>query len=162
MLIRPATKDDHDALWGLLEPVLREGETYALDRGMSRDAALAYWTSGERQAFVAVRETRVLGSYFIRTNHPGGGAHVANCGYVTALEARRNGVARALCLHSLEEAKRRGYRAVQFNFVVSTNETAVRLWQSLGFAIAGRLPGAFQHPRLGPVDVFVMFQSLDE
>jgi ribosomal protein S18 acetylase RimI-like enzyme len=138
-----------------------DGETYALDRDMARDTALAYWTGGERQAFVAVSDHRMLGSYFIRTNQAGGGSHVANCGYVTAVEARRSGVARALCLHSLEEAKRRGYRAMQFNFVVSTNETAVRLWQGLGFSIAGQLPGAFQHPRLGPVDVLVMFQRLD-
>ena len=96
----------------------------------------------------------------MRANNRGGGAHVANCGYVVAPDAFGRGVAQAMCSHSLGEAKSRGFSAMQFNFVIASNERAVRLWQRMGFAIAGRLPGAFQHPRLGLVDAYVMLRNL--
>ena len=102
----------------------------------------------------------VVGTYYLRANNRGGGAHVANCGYVVAPEAFGRGVARAMCAHSLDEARRRKFTAMQFNFVIASNERAVQLWQSLGFAIAGRLPEAFQHPRLGMVDAYVMVRGL--
>jgi len=161
MIIRPARPDDHDALWHMLEPVLREGETYALPRDMGRAEALAYWTGPDKQTFVAAIEGHIVGSYFLRANQAGGGAHVANCGYLTAAEARGRGIARAMCLHSLEEARKRGFSAMQFNFVIASNERAVRLWESLGFSTIGRLPKAFLHPRLGYVDALIMFRSLE-
>jgi ribosomal protein S18 acetylase RimI-like enzyme len=102
----------------------------------------------------------VAGTYFLKANQKGGGAHVANCGYMTAPHATRRGVARAMCAHSFERARGRGFRAMQFNFVVSTNERATRLWQSFGFEIVGRLPRAFEHPKLGFVDALVMFREL--
>jgi ribosomal protein S18 acetylase RimI-like enzyme len=160
IILRPATALDNDAIWQLLEPMLREGETFALDSDMGRADALAYWRGADRHTYVALIGNEVVGTYYLRANHPGGGSHVANCGYVTAASARGRGVARAMCLHSMEEARARGFTAMQFNFVVSTNERAVRLWQSLGFEIAGRLPGAFAHPRLGPVDALVMYRRL--
>ncbi len=158
--IRPATAADHAAIWTLLEPVLRAGETYALPRDMSREAALAFWTAPGYEAFVADDAGEIVGTYFLHANQLGGGSHVANCGYVTAGQATGRGVARAMCRHSLDHARARGFRAMQFNNVVSTNERAVKLWQAMGFAIAGRLPGAFAHPTLGDVDVFVMYQRL--
>lgn len=127
---------------------------------MSRESALAYWYDPAHEVFVAVEDDEVRGTYFLQANQRGGGAHVANCGYMTAAHATGRGVARAMCSHSLERARQRGFRAMQFNFVVSTNTRAVRLWESLEFAIAGRLPGAFQHPREGYVDAFVMYRSL--
>jgi ribosomal protein S18 acetylase RimI-like enzyme len=160
MVIRPATVDDHPAIWALLEPVIRAGETYALPRDMTAADALAFWTAPGSDTFVAEDTGAVLGIYFLRPNQRGGGAHVANCGYITAGPAVGRGVARAMCSHSLDHARARGFRAMQFNFVVSTNERAVRLWQSMGFSIAGRLPGAFAHPELGDVDAFVMYQRL--
>lgn len=160
MIIRPATELDNDLIWRLLEPVVREGETYALARDMNRDDALAYWTGSGRRTFVALIDDRIVGTYFLRANQAGGGAHVANCGYVTAVEARGRGVARAMCLHSIDEARVERYRAMQFNLVVSSNVGAVRLWQSLGFDIVGRLPEAFLHPRLGYVDALVMYRAL--
>jgi ribosomal protein S18 acetylase RimI-like enzyme len=160
MVIRPATIDDHPAIWALLEPVIRAGETYALPRDMTAADALAFWISPGSDAFVAEDAGAVLGIYFLRPNQRGGGAHVANCGYITAGAAVGRGVARAMCSHSLDHARARGFRAMQFNFVVSTNERAVRLWQSMGFSIAGRLPGAFAHPELGDVDALVMYQRL--
>jgi ribosomal protein S18 acetylase RimI-like enzyme len=160
MLIRPATCRDDDAIWKILEPIIRVGETYTLPRDMSREAALAYWRSDTQEALIAEDGGEVVGTYVLRANQQGGGSHVANCGYMTAPWASGRGIARAMCEHSLDLAKERGFRAMQFNFVVSTNERAVRLWQSLGFAIVGRLPGAFQHPTLGFVDALVMYRSL--
>ena len=160
MMIRPFENRDESAVWQILEPVIRAGETYVLPRDMSRDAALAYWTAPEKSAFVAEAEGRLLGTYVLRANQLGGGSHVANCGYMTAAESTGRGVARAMCAHSLDEARARGFRAMQFNFVISTNHRAARLWQSLGFAIVGTLPGAFHHPMQGYVDAYVMYQDL--
>ena len=147
-------------IWSILEPVIRAGETYTLPRELSREDALAYWLSDGHEVFVAEEDGAVLGTYYLRANQRGGGSHVANCGYVTASTVVGRGVARAMCEHSLERARRRGFRAMQFNFVVSSNERAVRLWKSFDFAIVGRLPGAFLHPRLGYVDAYVMYREL--
>lgn len=160
MIIRPARPEDTEPIWDILRPILRAGETYAVAPDLSREEALAYWFSPAHEVFVAEEDARILGTYYMRPNQPGGGRHVANCGYMTAPAAQGRGVARAMGEHSLSHAKRRGFRAIQFNFVVSTNERAVALWQRLGFSIAGTLPGAFEHPRLGFVDVFVMFREL--
>lgn len=160
MEIRPAAAADAAALWRILEPMIRAGETYTLPRDMTREAALAYWSAPEHAVFVAADGDRLLGTYFLQANQPGGGAHVANCGYVTAADAAGRGVAAAMCAHSLDQARTRGFRAMQFNFVVSTNERAVKLWQRLGFDIVGRLPQAFEHPSLGAVDALVMYRRL--
>jgi ribosomal protein S18 acetylase RimI-like enzyme len=162
MNIRRAAPADHGAVWDVLAPIIRAGETYTLPRDMSRDEALSYWLSPGHDAFVAVDADGILGTYFIRPNQRGGGSHVANCGYMTASSATGRGVGRAMCEHSLAHARASGFRAMQFNFVVSTNERAVRLWQACGFDIVGRLPGAFNHPALGDVDALVMFRSLLE
>ena len=158
--VRPAVTADAEAIWGILEPTIRAGETYTLPREMTRDEALAYWHSPGHEVFVAEEDGLVIGTYFLHANQKGGGSHVANCGYMTSVRASGRGVARAMCQHSLDRAKTRGFRAMQFNFVVSTNQRAVRLWQSFGFEIAGRLPGAFEHPTEGYVDAFVMYRNL--
>jgi ribosomal protein S18 acetylase RimI-like enzyme len=159
--IRPAEKSDAAAIWSILEPVIRAGETYPLPREMSETDALEFWRANGHEAFVAQdRQGQALGTYFLRANQRGGGAHVANCGYVTATWAKGRGVAGRMCAHSLEHAKARGFRAMQFNFVVSTNERAVRLWKNFGFRVVGLLPAAFQHPKLGFVDALVMYREL--
>jgi ribosomal protein S18 acetylase RimI-like enzyme len=160
MLIRPAGNEDATAIWVIMQPIIRAGETYTLPCDMDKESALAYWLSAEHEVFVAEENGEILGTYFLQANQKGGGAHVANCGYVTAVPATGRGVARALCSHSLNRARERGFRAMQFNFVISTNERAVRLWQSFGFAIVGRLPKAFLHPKLGYVDAFIMYRDL--
>jgi ribosomal protein S18 acetylase RimI-like enzyme len=160
MQIRAASVNDADAIWVILEPTIRGGETYTLPTDMPRQEALAYWMSREHEVFVAEEEADVLGTYFLRANQRGGGSHVANCGYITAVSAAGRGVGRAMCAHSLDHARVRGFTAMQFNFVVSSNERAVRLWQSFGFEIVGRLPGAFRHPTLGFVDALVMYRAL--
>ena len=160
MLIRPATPQDSEAIWSILEPVIRAGETYTLPRDMEKELALAYWLAPPHEAFVAEESGSLVGTYFLQANQLGGGSHVANCGYITAAHATGRGVARAMCAHSLERARERGFRAMQFNFVVSTNTRAVKLWQTLGFAIVGTLPKAFLHPTQGFVDAYVMFRDL--
>lgn len=160
MLIRPARSEDRAAIWSIIGPTIRAGETYTLDPNMSEADALAYWLGADKETFVAEADGIVLGTYYMRSNQAGGGAHVCNCGYMTSAGAMGRGVARAMCTHSLAHARARGYRAMQFNFVVSTNERAVRLWQAMGFEVVGRLPLAFHHPRLGDVDALVLFQQL--
>jgi ribosomal protein S18 acetylase RimI-like enzyme len=159
MSVRVATSQDREAIWTILEPMIRRGDTYTLPRDMSREQALEYWFATEKETFVWEENGLVLGTYFLKANQRGGGAHVANCGYVTSAAAQGRGIARAMCLHSLERAKQRGFRAMQFNFVVSTNERAVKLWRTLGFEIVGRLPRAFEHPELGFVDTLVMYRE---
>jgi L-amino acid N-acyltransferase YncA len=160
LAIRPATLADSVAIWSILEPVIRAGETYTLPRDISREQALAFWFANTHEVFVAEENAAILGTYFLRPNQHGGGSHVANCGYITAPHATGRGIARSMCAHSLDLAKTRGFRAMQFNFVVSTNERALRLWQSLGFEIVGRLPEAFLHPTAGYTDAYVMFRAL--
>ena len=158
--IRPAAAGDRDAIWSIIGPVIRAGETYTIDRDLSEGEALAYWLGSDKAVFVAEEAGTILGTYYLRANQRGGGAHVANCGYMTGEAAAGRGVARAMAAHSFDEARARGFRAMQFNFVVSVNDRAVRLWQSLGFDIVGRLPDAFDHPARGYVDALVMHRML--
>jgi ribosomal protein S18 acetylase RimI-like enzyme len=160
MSIRAATDSDREVVWKILEPMIRAGETYPLPRDMSREQALDYWFSSEKETFVWEENGQVLGTYFLKANQQGAGAHVANCGYVTSEAVQGRGIARAMCVHSLERAKQRGFRAMQFNFVVSSNTRAVKLWSSLGFETVGRLPHVFEHPKLGFVDALVMFRQI--
>lgn len=160
LAIRPAESEDDAAIWSMLEPVVRAGETYALPRGITRADALAYWCADQHETFVAEQDGIVVGTYYMRSNQAGGGSHVANCGYVTACAAQGKGVARIMLEHSLSHAKARGFRAMQFNFVVSVNERAVKTWLAYGFEVVGRLPSAFEHPRLGFVDALVMYRPL--
>lgn len=160
MHIRKYVDGDANAVWAILEPILRAGETYTLPRDMTRDSALAYWLAPGHEVFVAEDNDELVGTYLLRANQLGGGAHVANCGYMTSPRATGRGVGRAMCAHSLERARELGFRAMQFNFVVSTNERAVGLWRSLGFVIVGCLPQAFRHPTQGLVDAFLMYRQL--
>lgn len=158
--IRSATPADDDAIWAILQPVFRAGETYPIPRDISRADALAYWRSPGHAVFVAVAEDAVVGTYYLRANNRGGGGHVANCGFMTAGHVSGRGVAKSMCNHSLAEARRRGFSAMQFNFVIASNQRAVRLWQACGFSIVGTLPAAFKHPAQGAVDAYVMYRML--
>jgi ribosomal protein S18 acetylase RimI-like enzyme len=159
LTIRPATEADWPDIFRIVGPVLAAGETYAIDTDLDEAALRAYWLMPAHEVFVAEWDSEVVGTYYLMANQRGGGAHVANCGYMTAPNARGKGVARAMCLHSLDRARERGFRAMQFNHVVSTNQGAVALWQKLGFEIVGTLPKAFNHPVHGYVDSYVMFQT---
>lgn len=161
MIIRQAIAADHAAIAAIIMPTIRAGETYALDPAMGEAEAIAYWTAQDRTTFVAEDATGAIsGTYYLRANQAGGGDHICNCGYMTHAAAAGRGVARAMAGDSFGRARERGFRAMQFNFVVASNVRAVALWRSLGFATVGRLPAAFRHPALGHVDALVMHRLL--
>lgn len=149
---------DDAAIWAMLEPVFQAGDTYAIDSGISRDAALQYWLA--ERAHVAEIDGLPVGTYYIQENRPGGGAHLCNCGFVTAPGQTGRGVARAMLDDALLRAARLGFRGMVFNFVVATNTRAIATWERAGFEVVGRLPGAFCHPVQGYVDALVMHRSL--
>ncbi len=152
---------DAPALWRILEPTVRAGETYPLPRDLTEAEAIKYWFTPAHEVFVAEdADGTPVGTYYLKANSTASGAHVANCGYMTGPWAWGRGIGRALCLHSFDRARERGFRAMQFNLVIATNDRAVHLWQSCGMEIVGRLPGAFAHPRLGFVDALVMYRRL--
>jgi ribosomal protein S18 acetylase RimI-like enzyme len=181
MKIRLATDADRDAIWNIFHEVAAAGDTYALDPNISREDALVYWFAPGTRTYVAdgdaigdgvavpgkptasptiIRARRILGTYILRPNQSGGGAHVANAGFMVSASARGQGLGRAMAEHCLSEARRLGFRAMQFNYVISTNTAAICLWQDLGFEIVGRLPSAFRYSDKGYVDVYVMYRSL--
>jgi L-amino acid N-acyltransferase YncA len=162
MQIRPATHADHDAIWNIFHEIVVAGDTYAFDPRMSREEAFAYWFRADTHTYVAETDARVVGTYILKPNQLGPGAHVANAAFMVASDAQGSGVGRRMAEHCLSEARQTGFRAMQFNFVVSTNTAAIHLWKQLGFKIVGTLPGAFRHPEKGYVDVYVMFLSLLE
>lgn len=160
LTIRPAIAADEDGVWVVIEPIIRAGQVFALPTAMNREDALSYWLGGDHVGFVAEQDGAIVGTYYIRPNQLGGGSHVANAGYATAAAASGRGIARAMCLDSFVQAKGRGFRAMQYNFVIASNHAAVHLWQSMGFAIVGTLPSAFVHPSHGAVDALVMYREL--
>ena len=163
MKIRPATDADHDVIWNIFHEVVAAGDTYALDPNISREDALAYWFAPGTRTYVAEQPAiGVAGTYILRPNQSGGGSHVANAGFMVSASAREQGLGRAMAEHCLSEARRLGFRAMQFNYVISTNTAAIRLWHDLGFEIVGTLASAFRHPDKGYVDVYVMYRSLRE
>lgn len=163
MLIRSLAKQDWSGVWVILEPIFRAGETYAYPRGISEQDARRKWTGRPNEAFVAEDPIsgQILGTYYLKPNYDGPGAHVCNCGYAVSALARGKGIATLMCEHSQQQAVLRGFQAMQFNLVAASNEGAVRLWTRLGFNIVGTLPGAFRHPRLGFVDAYVMYKPLN-
>ena len=174
MRIRLATKSDRDAIWNIFHEVVAAGDTYALDPNISREDALAYWFAPDAHTYVAelaARKShgsslqqlgRIEGTYILRPNQSGAGSHVANAAFMVSASARGQGIGRAMAEHCLHEASRLGFRAMQFNYVISTNTAAIRLWEQLGFEIVGTLSGAFRHPEKGFIDVYVMYRSLLE
>jgi ribosomal protein S18 acetylase RimI-like enzyme len=158
--IRATGPDDAAAIWQVLRAVIEPGDTFPFEPDASRQEVLATWFSPGAHSYVAEEEGQVVGSYFIRPNQPGLGAHVANGSYAVHPSFRRRGVGRAMAEHSFAEARALGFRALQFNLVVSTNESAIALWRSLGFETVGRLPGAFHQPGRGYADALVMFRTL--
>jgi len=159
--IQPFEQRDWSPVWRIIEPVFRAGETYPFPPDINEAEAHSAWIEAPSATFVAADENNgILGTYYIKPNQPGLGAHVCNCGYIVAEKARGKGIASEMCRHSQREALSFGFRAMQYNLVVSTNEGAVQLWKNHGFEIVGRLPEAFRHPRLGFVDAYVMYKLL--
>jgi ribosomal protein S18 acetylase RimI-like enzyme len=162
VLIRPATLQDAEAIWQIFQPVVAGRDTYAFAPNTSREIGVGYWFGPQTASFVAEVDGVVAGVCKLIDNRQDLGSHVANASFMVAPSAAGRGVGRAMGLHCLREARLRGYEAMQFNFVVSTNQRAVALWQSLGFQIVGTLPRAFRHGTLGLVDAYVMYRDLDD
>src|SRR5437660_11378335 len=160
MQIRPAINADRGAIWNIFHEIIAAGDTYAFDPQMPREEALAYWFRADTHTYVAEEDGGVIGTYILRPNQSGAGSHVANAAFMVARNAEGAGVGRRMAEHCLSEARRMGFRGMQFNFVVSTNTRAIHLWNQLGFKIVGILPGVFRHPEKGYVDAYVMFRSL--
>jgi ribosomal protein S18 acetylase RimI-like enzyme len=181
MKILAATEADREAVWNIFHEIIAAGDTYAFDPQMPREEALDYWFAPGTHTYVAegdavgdgvavpgkptasptiIRARQILGTYILRPNQSGGGSHVANAAFMVAPDAEGAGVGRRMAEHCLSEARRMGFRGMQFNFVISTNIRAIHLWKQLGFKIVGTLPGAFRHPEKGFVDVYVMYRSL--
>ena len=160
-MIRKINDNDWQAVWKIIEPVFRAGDTYAFPTDISSAEARAAWVDTPAATFVATDEKgNILGTYYIKPNQAGPGSHVCNCGYIVDTAARNLGIASAMCEHSQRAAIDLGFRAMQYNLVVSTNKGAIRLWQKHGFSIVGTLPQAFHHPRQGFVDAYVMYKWL--
>jgi L-amino acid N-acyltransferase YncA len=162
MTIRPARTTDFDAMWRIFQAIVAAGTTYVFDRDTSRDDALAYFVGPGIASWVAEDDGRIVAMYKLVPNRRDRGSHVANASFMVDPDHAGRGVGKAIGRHCLREARRAGFLAMQFNFVVSTNTRAVVLWQTLGFEIVGRVPNAFRHSELGLVDVYVMYRSLDD
>lgn len=161
-MIRLIEESDWPQTWKIIEPVFRAGRTYVYPPDITEAEARAIWVDGPLATFVVLEDCELLGTYFLKPNQPGLGNHICDCGYIVSESARGRGIASLMCDHSQVEAVSRGFRGMQFNLVVSTNDGAVRLWRKHGFEIVGTLPGAFRNPESEFVDAFVMFKPLAE
>ena len=160
LTIRTAQDADWPAVWRIFHTVVAAGDTYAFDPATTEDGARQVWWYPAVHPFVAEDNGQIVGTYMLKTNQPGLGNHVVNAGYMVDPQVRGRGIASRLCTHSIETARQIGYQAMQYNFVVSTNEVAVRLWERHGFTVVGRVPMAFRHAQLGLTDVLVMHRFL--
>lgn len=158
--IRIATEKDQDSLWEILSPIIRAGGTYVFDPESSREKMLDYWTNKDKMTYVAEQNGLILGTFYLKANQPDLGSHVCNAGFMVADHASGKGIGKAMGKFALLEAKRLGFEAMQFNFVIKTNEKAVTLWKSLGFEVIGEVPEAYRHPQLGLVPALIMYQKL--
>ena len=161
MIIREAIIKDLDGVWEIFRQVIKTGDTYAFDPNSQKEDLPKLWFAPTMTVYVVEEDGKILGTYYIKPNQTGLGAHVANCGYMVHPEARGRGLARQLFDHSWLVAKESGYKGMQFNFVVSTNTIAVQLWEKLGFKIIGTIPKGFNHQQLGYVDAYIMFREIN-
>lgn len=157
---RIATAADEDSIWAILEPIIREGKSYVFAPDSSREKMLAFWMDAEKHTYLAELDGMPVGTFFLKTNQPDRGSHVVNAGYMVAPHASGRGIGRAMAIYSFQESKRLGYQAMQFNYVLKTNTSAVKLWKKLGFEIVGEIPDAFIDAALGPTNVYVMYRAL--
>lgn len=159
-MLKPMNLADFESFWPTFSRVIHAQQTYALDPQLTLHEAFSLWCEQSLHAFAYIEDGTVLGSYYIKPNAMGPSKHICNCGYMVSHEARGKGIARMMCEHSQAVARELGFEAMQFNSVVSTNDSAVRLWKKLGFAIVGTIPKAYRHAELGLVDSYVMYKWL--
>jgi ribosomal protein S18 acetylase RimI-like enzyme len=157
---RLASPSDSESLWEIIGPIIREGSTYVFSPDSSREKMLGYWMAADKKTYVAERNGEVVGTFYLKANQPDRGSHVVNAGYMVSPKVAGRGIGKAMAEFSFLEAKRMGYYAMQFNYVVKSNIVAVRLWQKLGFELIGEIPEAFAHPKTGLSSVLVMYRKL--
>lgn len=162
MNIREATHTDWVSIWPIFQEIILAGDTNAYETSTTKEQAEKIWLQPSAKTFVIEENGNILGTYQLKTNHAGPGKHVCNCGYMVSSLARGKGLATFMCEHSQKIALELGYKAMQFNFVASSNEAAVRLWTKLGFETVGFLPKAFNHPVKGFLDALVMYKWLEK
>ncbi|MBX7173963.1 MAG: GNAT family N-acetyltransferase [Pyrinomonadaceae bacterium] len=158
--IRKAKETDKEAVWEIIQAIISTGDTYVFAPDSPKEKMLEYWFGADKETYVAVLDNQILGSFYLKANQPDLGSHIANAGYMVSPNAKGKGIGRKMAEFSLPEAKRLGFKAIQFNFVVKSNEIAVKLWLSLGFEIIGEIPEAFQHQDLGLVNALIMYRKL--
>jgi L-amino acid N-acyltransferase YncA len=158
--IRKYSEEDKERIWEIIKFVISTGDSYTYSPDSTPDETLADWCSAEKQTYVAVSENKIVATFYIKPNQTGLGSHIANGSYMVAPEARGKSVGRKIGEFSIAEAKRLGFHALQFNFVVKSNEKAVRLWQSIGFEIIGEIPEAFRHVENGLTNAYIMYRKL--
>lgn len=161
LLIKKSTDQDFDGIWEIFHSVIASGDTYAYLPNTNKEEAYHFWMPPHKETFVAVFNNKIVGTYYIKENQPGLGSHVANAAYMVHPAWHGKGIGSAMARHLIEQAKRIGFTAIQFNLVVSTNESAIRLWKKFGFNIIGTTPNGFKHAKLGFVDTFIMYKKLD-
>jgi len=159
-IIRQAGPDDHEAIWFIIQSVIKTGDTYMFSPTASKEKMMEYWCAQDAYTYVALIDDTIKGTFVLRDNKPDLGSHIGNGSYMVDPSAHGLGIGRRMGEHSIAEAKRLGYHAIQFNYVVKSNHAAVNLWLSLGFEIVGEVPDAFNHSQLGYTNVYVMYRSL--
>ncbi len=160
LTIRKARLEDWPEIWPIFQQVVARGDSYPYLPDTVEEDARRWWLEQPRGCYVGSAGGKMVGTYYLKPNQPGLGNHVANAGYMVDPAAQGRGFGRQLCLHSEQEARALGFRALQFNLVVASNEAAVHLWRDLGFREVGVLPKAFRHSREGLVDALVMYKWL--
>ncbi len=160
MKIRKAIETDFDKVWEIFSKVIKTGDTYVFNPNTPKSDLKKHWFAEYMETFVFENEGQILGTYIIKPNQIDLGSHIANCSYMVNPNAQGKGVGKKLCEHSLQIAKEKGYGAIQFNIVVSTNKGAVELWKKYGFEIIGTTPNGFRHSKLGFVDTYIMYKKL--
>lgn len=160
MKIRKATEEDKAGVWEIIEAVIAGGDTYVFAPDTSESEMVSYWFSPEKHVYVAVDENEIVGTYWLKANQPGLGDHIGNGAYMVSPDAKGKGVGKTMALHSIEEAKKIGYQAIQFNFVVKSNTAAVNLWKSVGFEIIGEIPDAIRHKANGLTNAYIMYRKV--
>ena len=160
LTFRKALLQDQDAIWEILQNIIKKGSSFAYPSNLTKEEMLAYWLAEDKHAYVALEDDEVIATFFMKDNQPGRGSHIANAAYAIAEKHAGKGIGQKVGEYSLIEAKRLGYKAMQFNLVVKSNVRAVSLWKRIGFEIIGEIPDAFFHPQEGYTNAYVMYRKL--
>ena len=158
--VKIAYDHNKEALWTIVEPMLRKGGAYVFSTDRTKDSMMDYWLGKDKATFLVECGGKLVGTFYLKANQEDLGNHICNAGFVVSPEAEGQGFGRWMGEFAQREAKARGYLAMQFNFVIQSNLKAVHLWKSLGFAVIGEIPDAYRHPTLGLVAALIFYKKL--